>query len=460
MPMHMRKLDYTYWGTPVSNQKLLNDTSINDGFSVGTPNNRIYNYNEPNDYFLDDTDQNFVPGKGYAIRGKDAFNDNTLTAANYQFIGGINNGIYSATVQKSKNTILDETEYEHGYNLIGNPYPSNIDFEKFFNLNTNSSKIFGKVWFLTNVTPQLNQSASSYHGNNYATLTLTGGTPPTTTQPNSELTPTQFIKVGQGFLAQVRDAATTTSPTVSHQLDFNNSIRTNEAGVFYNAKNASSGKDRFWLQLVSPQQFTNTILVGYVNGATNQYDGDYDADVMSLGDDSVYTLLGSQKLQIDGRKYPLSTEDKIPLGTRYAEDGIYQLSIAAKEGVFNSNQSIYIKDKLLNKVIDISQNPYNFQAVKGTDESRFEIVYQSQDILGVNSSIKNNLMVYKDEKDFVVKSTEILTKVQLFDMSGKLINEISKISNEIRISHQSLTDAAYVVKIYKKDEFVTKKVLK
>lgn len=201
-------------------------------------------------------------------------------------------------------------------------------------------------------------------------------------------------------------------------------------------------------------------MVGYVNGATNQYDGDYDADVMSLGDDSVYTLLGSQKLQIDGRKYPLSTEDKIPLGTKYAEDGIYQLSIAAKEGVFNNNQSIYIKDKLLNKVIDISQNPYSFQAVKGTDESRFEIVYQSQDILGVNSSIKNNLMVYKDEKDFVVKSTEILTKVQLFDMSGKLINEISKISNEIRISHQSLTNAAYVVKIYKKDEVVTKKVLK
>lgn len=460
MPMHMRKLDYTYWGTPVSNQKLLNDTSINDGFSVGTPNNRIYNYNEPNDYFLDDTDQNFVPAKGYAIRGKDAFSDNNLTLANYQFVGGINNGIYSATVQKSKNTILNGVQYEHGYNLIGNPYPSNIDFDKFFNLNTNSSKIFGKVWFWTNVAPRLTQSGSGYNGNNYATLTLTGGSPPTTTQPNSALTPTQFIKVGQGFIVQVRDATTTTSPTVSHQLDFNNSIRTNEAGVFYNAKNASSGKDRFWLQLVSPQQFTNTILVGYVNGATNQYDGDYDADVMSLGDDSVYTLLGSQKLQIDGRKYPLSTEDIIPLGTKYAEDGIYLLSLATKEGIFNHNQSIYIKDKLLNKVIDISQDAYNFQAVKGTDESRFEIVYKSQDVLDVNNSIKNNLIVYKDEKDFVVKSIEILTKVQLFDMSGKLINEISKISNEIRISHQSLTDAAYVVKIYKKDEFVTKKVLK
>ncbi|WP_313600079.1 T9SS type A sorting domain-containing protein [Epilithonimonas vandammei] len=197
-----------------------------------------------------------------------------------------------------------------------------------------------------------------------------------------------------------------------------------------------------------------------MNGATNQYDGDYDADVMSLGDDSVYTLLGSQKLQIDGRKYPLSTEDIIPLGTKYAEDGIYLLSLATKEGIFNHNQSIYIKDKLLNKVIDISQDAYNFQAVKGTDESRFEIVYKSQDVLDVNNSIKNNLIVYKDEKDFVVKSIEILTKVQLFDMSGKLINETSKPSNEIRISHQNLINAAYVVKIYKNDEVVSKKVIK
>ncbi len=457
---HMRKMDYTYWGTPVSNQKLLNDTSINDGFSVGTPNNRIYNYNEPNDYFVGTTDQNFIPGKGYAIRGKDGFDANSLTAANYQFVGGINNGTYITTVQKSKNTILSGVKYEHGYNLIGNPYPSNIDFDKFFNLNTNSTKILGKVWFWTNVAPRLNQSGSGYNGNNYATLTLTGGSPPTTIQPNSGLTPTQFIKVGQGFIVQVRDATTTTSSTVSHQLDFNNSIRTDEAGIFYNAKNNSSDKDRFWLQLVSPQQFTNTILVGYVNGATNQYDGDYDAEVMSLGDDSVYTLLGSQKLQIEGRKYPLVIEDVIPLGVKYAEDGIYQLSLSTKEGIFNNSQFIYIKDKLLNKVIDITQEAYSFQAVKGTDENRFEIVYKTQDVLGADNNIKNHLIVYKDQREFVIKSNEILTKVQLFDMSGKLIDEVSQKSNEIRINHQSLINAAYILKIYKKDEIVNKKVIK
>ena len=458
--VHMRQLDYTYWGTPVSNQKLLNDVAINDGFSVGTPNNRIYRYNEPNDYFAATTDQHFVPGKGYAIRGKNTFDLNSLTSANFQFKGEINNGVYPATVQKSKNTIQNNIEYEHGYNLIGNPYPSNIDFDKFFNLNTNSSKIFGKVWFWTNVAPRLNQSGSGYAGNNYATLTLTGGTPPTTTQPNSGLTPTQFIKVGQGFIVQVRDVATTTSPTVTHQLNFNNSIRTSETGVFYNAKNSSSNKDRFWLQLISPEQFTNTILVGYINGSVDAYDGDYDAEVMTIGDDAIYSKLDDYKLQIQGRKYPLNLDDKVPLGMKYAQNGIYKISLGDKNGIFGAQQTIYLRDKLLNKVINISENDYSFQAVEGVEDHRLEIVYKPDNYLDTNSTASQQLTVYKDKTEFVVTSSQTVKKIQLFDMSGRFLDEVLGNSKALRISHQSLVNGGYVLKIYHGNDIVTKKVIK
>lgn len=458
--VHMRQLDYTYWGSPVNGQKLLNDSALNDGFSIGTPNNRIYNYNEPNDYFVAATDQNFIPGKGYAIRGKGSFDVNNLTASTYQYNGTINNGVYSVNVQKSKKTKINGVEYEHGYNLIGNPYPSNIDFDKFFNLGTNKSKIFGKVWFWTNVAPRLNQSGSGYNGNNYATLTLTGGSPPTTTQPNTGLTPDQFIKVGQGFIVQVRDLSNLTSPTVTHQLDFDNSIRTDQGGIFFNAKISNTSKDRFWLQLISPQQFTNTILVGYVNGATNDYDGDYDAEMMSIGDDALYTLLGSKKNQIEGRQYPLSTDDVIQLGTKYSEDGIYQISIAGKEGIFGSGQPVYLRDKLLNKTLNLSESGHNFQAVKGNDVNRFEIVYKPQSYLDTQNTLVNHIEVYKDESDFVVKSIKDLKQVQVFDMSGKLINALSKASNTLRISHQNFPNGTFILKIYGGDNIITKKIIK
>ena len=459
---HMRKMDYTYWGSPVGNQKLLNNTAQNDGFSVGTPNSSIYNYNEPDDYLVQTNDQYFVPGRGYAIRGKDSFSDTNLTPETYQFNGTINNGVYTAQVQKSKNTTVESIEYEHGYNLVGNPYPSNIDFEALYNFGTNKNYIKGKVRFLSNGSPQLNQNGSAYTSNGYASLTLMGGAPPTTIQPNLDLIPTQYIKAGQGFIVQVRDASsiTTPDPVVSHPLVFDNSIRTDQAGVFYNARGAASSKDRFWVQLISPQQFTNTILLGYAPDATNQFDDDYDADLIDIGDDALYSLTGAQKLHIQGRQGPLVESDTVPLGTKYAQSGNYQIAIGRGEGIFAGSQDIYLKDKLLNKIVNISEAAYHFQAIKGAEEDRFEIVYKPQTSLGTGSSAHKEFIVYKDEIDFVVKSSDILKKIQLYDMSGRLLGEVRGNFNELRISHQSLVNGAYILKIYNGDHMVTKKVIK
>ena len=459
---HMRKMDYTYWGSPVGNQKLLNNTAQNDGFSVGTPNSSIYNYNEPDDYLVQTNDQYFVPGRGYAIRGKDSFSDTNLTPETYQFNGTINNGVYTAQVQKSKNTTVESIEYEHGYNLVGNPYPSNIDFEALYNFGTNKNYIKGKVRFLSNGSPQLNQNGSAYTSNGYASLTLMGGAPPTTIQPNLDLIPTQYIKAGQGFIVQVRDASsiTTPDPVVSHPLVFDNSIRTDQAGVFYNARGAASSKDRFWVQLISPQQFTNTILLGYAPDATNQFDDDYDADLIDIGDDALYSLTGAQKLHIQGRQGPLVESDTVPLGTKYAQSGNYQIAIGRGEGIFAGSQDIYLKDKLLNKIVNISEAAYHFQAIKGAEEDRFEIVYKPQTSLGTGSSAHKEFIVYKDEIDFVVKSSDILKKIQLYDMSGRLLGEVRGNFNELRISHQFLVNGAYILKIYNGDHMVTKKVIK
>lgn len=457
----MRKMDYTYWGTPVSGQKLLNDTAINDGFSVGTPNGRIWEYNEPNDYFKASTDNYFVPGKAYAIRGKDSFDDNALSSSTYRYVGTANNGRYFVDVQKSKNTIVQGVEYEHGYNLIGNPYPSNIDFEAFYNLENNKNYIAAKAWFWTNSAPHINQSGSGYNGNNYATITLTGGVPPTTTQPDAGLTPTQFIKVGQGFIVQVKDPSSLISPLVKHSLTFDNSIRSNNTGVFYNAKNAKT-KDRFWLELISPQGFTNTILIGYIPGATNQYDVDYDAEIMVIGDDALYTKQNGSRLQIEGRQYPLSKQDMLPLGTRFADAGIYKIHLRNPEGVFNQTQDIYLKDKLLNKTINLSEvENYSFQAVKGVEDNRFEIVYKPEAYLTTEATNKNQIKVYKTEHDFVVFSnTKKIQKLELYDVNGRLLSINQNEGKEMKINHEVLSNAVYLLKIYQEGELFIKKVIK
>src|SRR5699024_11033796 len=121
----LKRLDYNYWASPVADQNL-------KAFSPGTLNSRFYTYNESNDLFdvIDPVTNNFANnGKGYAIR---AFNNYTTAQQIFvgNFIGEPNNGIKALT--------LDFTNSLRGYNLIGNPYPSNLNF---YSLYANNSDL-------------------------------------------------------------------------------------------------------------------------------------------------------------------------------------------------------------------------------------------------------------------------------------------------------------------------------
>lgn len=458
----MRKTDYTYWSTPVSGQKLLNDTTLNDGFSVGTPNNRIYYYNEPNDTFkaVPATETTFVNAKGYAIRGKDGYDvTNPTSDTNLKFVGTPNNGSYSIDIQKSANTGTGGT-VEHGYNMIGNPYPSNIDFVKFFNLGNNKNVIHGKAWFWTNVSPSATQQGSSYLGNNYATLTLAGGTPPTysdttvTPFPTSgAYTPTKNIKVGQGFIVQAKNIGT------GQALTFDNTIRNNGSGVFYNNNKESDEVNRYWLKLISPQNIINTILIAHMDEATNNYEGDYDADILVVGDDSFYSKVDAHKLQIQARG-TFADVDMVPVGTKYSANGIYKISLENREGIFMNNQSVYLKDKLLNTITDLKEKDYSFTANKGTDETRFEIVYKDNVVLASDSIMKSEFEVYKSNGNYIVKSSKPLGKVEVYDTSGRLMMSAKTKETSFRLDGSILINGVYVIKAENSGDIKTKKIIK
>ena len=478
----MRKMDYTFWSTPVTGQALRNTSSSTGGtnpalydmggFSEGTPNNRIYRYNEPNDLFVATTDANFVPGQAYAIRGKEGYYSGTdpliLTSDNtLKFIGVPNNGNgITASIQKSKNTGTGGS-VEHGYNMIGNPYPSNLDFISFYNFDQgggvyNRSHIYGKAWFWTNTSPVLNQSGSNYTGSNYAVLSLAGSVAATGVDSGATTgspLPTQYIKMGQGFIVQMKGTAPTGTTPNTATLKFDNSMRSNAAGVFYNNNKAENQKDRYWLKLVSPDNISNMILLAHLAETTNNYDADYDADLLTVGDDSFYSKLNTQKLQIQSRS-AFTDGDIIPLGVKYAMNGSYKIMLSDKEGVFSSGQKIYLHDKLSNTYTDLTQENYNFQASKGLDETRFEIVYKKNDVLGTGSLSKSEFVVYKDGSDYVIRSSKSLGKVEMYDTSGKLIKHFETKSLTEKISMNGLVEGVYILKVENSGELKTQKIIK
>ncbi|GEM_PF-1419176 len=470
---------YTLWSSPVASQNLY---SFSDGYNQalgsgnGTPWNRFYVYRESSDTFvtantaegitLSNTSV-FDAGRGYAIRGKNSYTPSGGTGVEmpaaadlFTFNGKMNNGpVSSQLLKNSCGTTVLEADCLKGYNMIGNPYPSNLDFDALYA--ANNSKIYGTAYFWTNndmTAASTQQSGSSYNGNNYAIYNMTGGTPAVEVdlhQPEeiANPIPNGIVKVGQGFIIKAKKVG------AGQTVDFTNAMRVGHYADahFYNAKKAE--KNRFWLRLTSPSNIANTLLVGHIPGATNNFEIDYDGELFVLGSDAFYSVLGNKKLAIQGRA-DFNTEDVIPVGTKYASDGTYKISLSKKEGLFSAGQQIYLLDKVTNTYTDLTTRDYTFSAVKGTDETRFEIVYKNKEVLGTDTISKSDFIVYKDADHFVIKSSQILGKVELYDASGRLV--MSKNSNEkqIRIDSSALSSGVYIIKADNSGNIRTKKLLK
>ncbi|RRQ45030.1 T9SS type A sorting domain-containing protein [Chryseobacterium sp. SC28] len=434
------QMDYVYWSSPVAGQA----TTGSAGFSPGTPANRFFEYREYNDSFVGTADPTFKVGKGYAVRAESGLSnpyDKT-----YSFTGLPNNG-----AQQFAN--LKYTDASHGYNLVGNPYPSNINFDLLFGLN--STKIYSTAFFWTNNSYTAFQAGSDYDGNNYAVYNGSGGSPATynpSNPYNGSMVPNGIIKVGQAFIVQAK------SDGKDLPLDFDNSIRVTAGGGFF--QKSDTIKNRFWLEMAAPNNLVNTILVGYIPGATNNYEVDYDAELFVVGSDSFYSILGAKKLAIQGRAHTFGTSDVVPLGNVYAANGNYTIGLKNPEGIFSSGQTVYLKDKLLNKIVNLTNGSYSFQAVKGTDNTRFEIVYKDDLVLGTNGATKSDFVVYRDGAYFVIQSAHTLGKVELYDASGRMVLTTFSKDKTTRIDASVLANGVYIIKAENSGKLRTRKIIK
>lgn len=445
--------DFNYWGAPVTGQILKT-------FSPNTSWNRFMTYNEADDYFYPVSSPTTTPfdvAKGYAIKADATYPSGVPQVFPGNFVGVPNNGIITTPIN-----CTGCTSAIRGYNLISNPFPSNIDFNALYLGNTSLIYNTFYLWTNTHYNPQM--QGNNYPGtgiiNNYAVYNASGGLGPPygftglgTNAPVSA-TPNQYIKVGQGFIIKAKVAGT---------LSFNNAMRTNNnTAVFFNKNNGKEfSKDRFWLSLKTPLDFVTPLLIAYVEGGTNNYELDYDAELLVEGSDSFYSLLNTQKLGIQGRNYPFNNTDMVTLGANFYQLGNYTISIDNKEGIFANGQAIYLKDKLLNKTVNLQDGSYTFTSnITGSVNDRFEIIYQSDSVLGASNSALESIKFYKSGDGYRIEANEKINKVKIYDASGKLIREYKPFEKVFNFKTQDLLNSTYYAEIFLSKEKVTRKFIK
>jgi len=426
----MRRLDYTAWSSPVSGQQLL-------AFSPNTISTRFYEYlftgtTTPTAYQSVTPTNNFTSGKGYMIRVADNWSATITSAYNGQFLGVPHNGIVNQNVGV-------------GYNLLGNPYPSPINADKF--LLDNSS--IGTLYFWTNTTPA---SGGVYPQNNFASYTTLGGA----AAFGSAVIPNGIIQTGQGFY--VLSAA-------ANNVSFANDLRENASvsTQFYRSSNATTSvteKHRIWLNLNDANVSYNQTLVGYTDGATSGFDNAIDGRILDDSKPMLYSVLNTDKLVIQGKGLPFTDEDIVPLGLKVLVPGNYTISLENVDGLFVS-QDVFVKDMHTNVIHNIKQVPYSFTSQDGTFENRFELVYKNTTLGGDDFVDENALTVYTSNNGIVLNSSALISEVIVFDVLGRKLHQQTVANQEeVVVSKIVKSNQALLVKTtLSNGQVITKKVI-
>jgi len=501
--------EYTYWSSPVEGE------TFENAIDKSEPSRR-YIFNGQN--FLDATAE--TNNDGTELDGQDDIDDNgdawqwvpgnttmdvgvgyatTLTELAYNFApgtieksfrftftGDFNNGEYIVPIYRN-NSELDD----NNWNMIGNPYPSAIDVDLFFNANVidiptgnppipPTGAIDGTIYLwsqnaapsaLANGSNALNFSDSDYAFIN-GSMEIKGG---------DGILPERFIPSGQAFFVSMsNDAVANLETGTVHTSDviFRNNMRvantTANSQFFKNTNSKGNAKpNKLWINLTSNQGAFNQTAIAYVEGATNNFDGTYfDAPKPSaiVTAAILYTNIdgSNKKFAIQGKaEHSINQDEIISLGFKTNTDAstLLTLSIDHLEGDFLTGNTIYLKDNLLNTLHDLSASNYTFTSDVGEFNTRFEIVF-SANALSVNdiaadanalkiSELQDDQVQFSTSNNLSIKSVRIydLLGRQLYNLRGNRSIEVYNLSN--------LSSAVFIAKIeLSNGATITKKAIK
>jgi hypothetical protein len=507
------EINYTYWSSPVNDQSNSGfGEDISTVFPMPIGNRRYYfmaqnymdtyfesgNNNDNSTLGQDDIDDNgndwqnasgaMEIGRGYAVTTAPPAFSGPYSDASTVFSGALNTGDITITLYKNNNEVDD-----NNWNFIGNPYPSAISVDDFFSANIADVPLNPSVGILTEGAIFLwSQSVPPDSGNNgnenvnfaqsdYAIINRAAATAGT-----SGIVPSRFIPSGQGFFVALTEnlGAPVNSVTSSNVVFTNRMRRTLENTQFFEANDDSQDnkttdsnntyeKNILWLNLTSDNGVFSQIAIAYVNGATDGNDGwSYDTPRnLSTGTfAALYSIIDSSDRQfgIQGKSLEsLSLDENIPLGfdTSINIATLYKFSIAQLEGSFLSQNDIFIKDNMFNKIHNLKTSDYSFTSEVGEFNNRFEIVFTEAALsLGEVKIDSNTLQIIElqnGDVQFKVSSQFEMKSIEIVDLLGRTLYKLEAQGNSQTFSLSNLSQATYLAKVELSNGYViTKKALK
>ena len=354
-------------------------------------------------------EENLATGRGYvlSLAGDDAV---------YTFSGALNNGAVNIPVSRTGSTAA-----KRGFNLVGNPYPSYLDWDAVISQNVQST-----IWTRTFEADQM--VFKTYNAD---------------AQVGSDDQTTAHIAPLQAFWVKVPSEKVDVSGLT---LDLTNAMRlhkeVSDAGL-----RASKAESRQLLRLaVSNGTNTDNAVIVFDENAQDTFDS-YDSEKMSNDNAAIpeiYTLAGGERLVINSMRAIPPSSEEITLGFRTGATGSFTIQATAVKNM-DSNLQIILKDKLTDTNFDLTDgDAYSFTSDVANTENRFSITFASKTYTEIKTAVNHNqCAVYSGAGSIRVKVLEPL-KVSVYNTLGQCrFVSGSSVQNEITIA---LSAGIYFVK--------------
>lgn len=351
----------------------------------------------------------------------------------------LNTGVKNPLLTRQGSTI------KTGYNLVGNPYPSYLNWTL---VQAASTNLETTMWYRTK-----NFGNTAYVFDTYNAASGLG-TSNNGTMITSQIPPMQafWVRVASG---------------VSGTISLNNAMRAHE-GVTPNRLKAPSMADL--TQQVLRLQVSNGVnqdeaIVLFNMNASDGFDA-YDSEKMTNNNASVpeiYTLAGTEPLVINGLN-SVRPNEELPLGFTSGEMNMFTIK-ATEISNFDADTKVVLKDKMLNKEKELSVgNDYTFTSDAVNTSTRFSIQFKSNAFttgnVNLNAAGNESMFIYRNQNNQItVNRIDAIGEgtVTVCNAIGqKLVSKST--TGTVTVVDQRLLPGVYLVTVDVRGNSTTKKI--
>ena len=384
----------------------LDNDDFNSLYFGGSPNVwAMYYIEAEDDYeYVNDLNTDLGDAKGWMVWIGGA------TPQTFEFTGALRSSLIPLNL-----THTDHPTKETGYNFVGNPYPSAIDWDAA--TGWTKTNVDGGIWIWN---PAIT---------NWSTYNVTGGTN----------LGTQYIPVGQGFFVQVNAASSTGTLGMTTEVQVHNNV------AFMAPSSLPSNLIK--LKLADGEKSDESIIQLNAS-ATEGYDGQFDMHKMFSWNEEQPQIYSTANNFMAVNVLPEGTVS-VPMDVRGVDGNEMTISLEA----VSDFDHVYLSDDFTGVQTELTEQPYTF-VYDASQTDRFTVYFT---IVSTTENALDNIRVYSFDKQVRLEiPMQVNVNVEVVNMLGQTVRNMDAHmgTTDIHLDHGGY----YLVKITGDNQRVTRKV--